>query len=271
MEVNKEIEEMLKGLGDPTPDSLKQDEEEKEKEEVIEEKKEEKEEEKSEEKIEEEEEKEEDSESEEIDKDKVIESLRQQLNERQALKEKKEESEEKGEKKEESLKLEETDFIGDLDLDDLTRDKDMFNKLLNAVYSKGVSDSKKIATEGVLMSIPDIVKHNVALVTSLTETRKKFYDENKDLSAYEGVVAVVFEELAAKNPDKIYSEILKDVGPEVRRRLGLQKDAKEMERRESSKAPRLPNSKGGPRSPGNKPETSALAKELEEMNKHLGR
>lgn len=267
MEVNKEIEEMLSDLGDPTPEDLKQGEEEDKEEEKQEEDNEESKDPENEEK---EEDKEEDEYIEPDDKDKIIENLRNQLNERIVPpKEKGIEGEEKEEKKEEPIQITEQDFIGDLDLDDLTRDKGMFNKLLNAVYSKGVNDSKKLATEGVLMTIPDIVKHNVNLITSLAKTREEFYSENEDLMPYEGVVAVVFEELAAKNPDKKYNEILKEVAPEVRKRLALSTKAKELEKK--GNPPRLPSSKGGPRSIGKKPETSALEKELDEMNTLLRR
>jgi hypothetical protein len=183
--------------------------------------------------------------------------------------------EERKKKSEEPLKLEDQDFIGDLDLDDLTRDKTALNKILNAVYSKGVNDSKKIATEGVLNSIPDIVKHNLSLLTALKEASDNFYKENADLTPFKRVVATVFEEIAAKNPDKKYGELMNLVAPEARKRLELHQQAVKAEKKdgdEKGKPPRLHGVKGGQhRTPSQKPNTSALENEIAAMNKVIGR
>lgn len=280
-EVNKEIEEMLNAMGDPTPENLK-DEGEEESPETPETPN-----------VPEESETPEnpddaetpevpetpeipnDGEEEEVDKDKIIENLRSRINEKVDVKitEEKVVTEKKEEKKEEPLKFEEQDFIGDLDLDDLTRDKTAFNKILNSVYAKGVNDSKRIATEGVLNSIPDIVKHNLTLLTNLKEMSDNFYNENKDLVPFKRVVAAVFEEVAAQNPDKKYNELMNLVGPEARKRLELHKQATKNDKAENddeNKPPRLHSTRSGQRQQTTKPNTSALEKEISEMNKSLG-
>jgi hypothetical protein len=78
-----------------------------------------------------------------------------------------------------------------------------------------------MSTEGVLTTIPDIVKYNIELMTTLNQAKDKFYDDNKDLVPFKGVVAAVFEEVAAKNSDKKIGEIMDLVAPEVRTRLQL--------------------------------------------------
>jgi len=296
MEVNKEIEEMLNALGDPTPKGAEEKEEEKEEEEdKKEEKPDEKEEEKSEEKEEEkEEDKEEDKEEEkeETEKEKTKRETEEKAKETEALtqiekekadRKKAEEDatkaeEEKRKKAEEPLKLDEHDFIGDIDLEDLTHDKAALNKLLNAVYSKGVGDAKKIATEGVLMTIPDIVKHNIALQTAMTEAKDNFYKENEDLKPFKAVVAAVFEEVAAKNSGKKIGEIMALTAPEVRTRLKLKEKAveKKEEKKEDKKEdgkPRLHGTKSGNQRGEHreKPETKGLADDIAAMNKALGR
>ncbi len=181
--------------------------------------------------------------------------------------------EEKKKKASEPLKLDEQDFIGDLDLDDLTRDKTLFNKILNAVYSKGVNDSKRIATEDVLNTIPEIVKHNLTLLTTLKEASDEFYKSNADLVPFKRVVAAVFEEIAAKNPDKKYSELMTLTAPEVRKRLELHKQAEaKAPNEDKEKPPRLPGAKGGQRqSQSQRPNTSAIENEIAAMNKAIGR
>lgn len=183
-------------------------------------------------------------------------------------------AEEDKKKNDEPLKFEDQDFIGDLDLDDLTRDKTALNKILNSVYAKGVNDSKKIATEGVLNTIPEIVKHNLTLLTSLKEASDKFYAENKELVPYKKVVAAVFEEIASKNPDKKYPELMNLVAPEARKRLNLQKQAvkedKESEGKDG-KPPKLHGARGNQRQVPSKQNLSSLENEISEMNKTLGR
>lgn len=161
------------------------------------------------------------------------------------------------------------DFLGEMDLDDLTRDPEMFNTLLNNVLKKGMEMAKGLTTkesENVLKSIPDIVKNNLTLVTNLTKAREKFYEENADLKPWGKVVAAVFEEVAAKNPDKSITDNLTIVGDEVRKRLNLKKDAIKSNKR--SGPPKLPGNRGNKRT-STKPETSGIAAEIEAMNKSI--
>jgi hypothetical protein len=179
------------------------------------------------------------------------------------------EPEKKEEVKEEVTTFEETDFIGDLDLDDLTRDKTAFNKILNAVYSKGVNDARKLTSEKVLLSIPDIVKNNITLLSQLKEASDKFYTENKDLEPFKRVVAATFEEVAAANPGKKYDELMKLVAPEARKKLDLHKKVDADKKKDP---PRLPQKDSNKRNvPNEKPNTSALQNELDEMNKTIRR
>jgi hypothetical protein len=276
--VNNEIEEMLTAFGNPTPENLKPDEEEPgaiatpevsevpevpktpetpeaPKDSIV---------------------SEEPEETEKTDKDKIIENLRQRLNEKPELPLPKKEGEEPEkppvETPAEPLKLEEQDFIGDLDLDDLTRDKVALNKILNTVYTKGVNDSKRIATEEVLSTIPDIVKQNFILFTELKEARNNFYEENKDLVPFERVVATVFGEVSAKNPEKNYIELMNLTAPEVRKRLELPNQVKNTPERKEEKPPRLPGVRSNQRqSQHPEPQMSAVEKEISEMNSILRR
>ena len=203
----------------------------------------------------------------EDDRDKIIEDLRLRL----AKKEEYEKSLTKEEEppEDEPLVLDNQDFIGDEDIDDIVRDKDMFNKLLNSVYTKGVADARKLTSEKVLLSIPDIVRNNIDIVTNLKKMSDQFYDTNKDLVPFKKVVATVFEEIASENADKKYVDIMKLVAPEVRKRLELHQQA--VGDIKDKTTPKLPTKKGGQRQSPPKPETSSLQMELDEMNKIVRR
>jgi len=173
---------------------------------------------------------------------------------------------------EEPLTLEEQDFIGDLDLEDVIRDKEAFNKLLNTIYTKGIGESRKLTSEKVLLAVPDIVKHNITLLTALKETSEQFYKDNPDLIPFKKVVATVFEEVAAENPGKNFRELITNVGVEARKRLDLHKKAVEpIDDKNKGGPPKLPQKKGGPGDKTEKPNTSPLQDEIAEMNKSIGR
>lgn len=198
------------------------------------------------------------------DKDKIIEELRAKL----AEKESKETTSTKAPTTEAPLQLDEQDFVGDLDLDYISDPKEL-NKIFNRIYQKAVEDTRKVLGEGVLRSIPDIVRTNIATVTNLQRASEQFYEENPDLTPFKKVVASVFEEMASENPDKSYDQLMKEIAPEVRKRLELYKKAAQPT--DKSNPPRLPRKKGKPGRAQEKPKTDPLQAELEAMNKTLGR
>jgi hypothetical protein len=197
-----------------------------------------------------------DTKSEPDERDRTIADLRAKLAEREVVKE----------PVREPPKLpEEQDFIGEVDLDELTRDPKEFNKVLNKIYQKAVVDTRSSVVE----TLPEIVKTNIQIMNELKATSERFYDENKDLQPFKKVVAVVFDELAASNPNRSYNEIIKDVAPEVRKRLDLKKEVKEPTTKKVE-SPKLPQ-KGGRVGRSDKPTLEPLQAELEEMNRVIGR
>jgi len=167
------------------------------------------------------------------------------------------------------LKLEEQDFIGELDIEELIRDPKEFNKLLNTLYQKAVTDTRKVLGEGVLRSIPDIVKTNIAVMSNLKKASDKFYEDNEDLKPFKKVVGAVFEDLSSQSPEKKFDELLADVGDEVRKRLDLQKVA--TKKPTEGTPPKLPRKKGKSGEPENKPELSPLLDDIAKMNDTLRR
>lgn len=163
----------------------------------------------------------------------------------------------------------EIDFLGDTDLDELTRDPKLFNQLLNKVHKSGVDLGRqyaKTSSESVVRSIPDIVKNNITITSKLKEANEQFYKDNEDLIPWKGAVATVFQEEMAKDPSKRYDEILPTVADEVRRRIGLKKGGN---KKEDDPPPNLPGRKKGSQRQQLKPDLSTFEKEIDEMDKAL--
>ena len=205
----------------------------------------------------------------EDEKDKTINELRQKLAERESLEPK---DVIKETPPEIPFEITDQDFVSEYDMDDLLRDPAELNKLLNKLYKQTVTDTRKTLGEGVLRSIPDIVRANVTAIAELQKASEDFYNENKDLKPFKKVVAAVFEEVASENPGKTYGEILPKVGTEVRNRLELHQKALTVTQPEiKSTVPRLPRKRGRSSMLENQPSTDPLMNELEAMNKTLGR
>lgn len=205
-----------------------------------------------------------DEQSPEDDKDKIIAELRKKLDAKEDKKEP--EQEVKEPPKQPTFDVQE--FIGeDEDIEDLIREPGKFNEMLNKVYQKAVTDTQKTLGEGVLRSIPDIVRSSVDMIDRLRNMNTKFYTDNQDLSPFKKVVAAVFEEIASDNPDKEMEALLPMVADESRKRLELHKKATDKVTR---KSPRLPTRKGRMTITEDKPNTDPLLNELQEMNKVLG-
>lgn len=214
----------------------------------------------------------------EENKDEIIKGLRERISDMEGRAREPEPAEKPPEKEPETpdtpatpppAHAEAIDFIGDEDIEELTGDKEGLNKLLNAVYQRGVSDSE----EKVLRDIPEIVRTNVALNSELAETSRKFYTDNPDLAGFKPVVAAVFEEVSSKNADKNMGDLLPIVEKEVRTRLQLHKKAVEPDKKIDKKdnPPKLPTVGRKAGEIEDKPDTSSMESEISEMNKTVRR
>lgn len=160
----------------------------------------------------------------------------------------------------------ELDFLGDRDPEEIIRDPKEFNKLLNDVYAKGLTNSKGVAL--TREEVATTVRDNMTIVAELKKTSDEFFDSNKDLKPFRKVVAVVFEDLAAANPKKNYAEIVTGVAKETRKRLALP-EPKAQPKKETKK-PKLPRKKSS-QSRGPAPKPDEFDSELDEMDKALNK
>ena len=158
------------------------------------------------------------------------------------------------------------DFLGEVDLDELTMNKDALNAILNKVYIAARKEARKEAIterQGILRDIPSIVKNNIEIVTSLKKASEDFYENNPDLVPFKKVVSTVFDEIVGKDPNRSYQEILKEIGPEVRKRLDLKKEAIKQ-----SGYPKLPSKKNALRTK-TKQDVDPFLNEISEMDNAL--
>jgi hypothetical protein len=165
--------------------------------------------------------------------------------------------------------FEEIDFVGDdeIDLRDL-EEKSTINKLLNKVYRAGYDSVRKIQ-EKTLTSIPEIVKTNVTLQTTLKKKVDEFYEENKDLKPFKKAVGTVFEGIAAEHPDWTMDDVFKETGNATRKALELhEKVDNSPPSSPTNKEPRFPKSGGG-RVNNQQSKINPLLEEIDQMNKVL--
>jgi hypothetical protein len=157
----------------------------------------------------------------------------------------------------------EIDFIGELDLEDLSDNKEELNKVFNKVMQEAIKTGRSSQPD-FMAAIPTLVSS----ITALQKATEDFYEANPDLKSFKKVVGTTFEELAEKNPDKKYNELINDVAPLVRQKLELP-DPKKKKAKETP--PRLPRKKSvAGRTPDNQ-EPDSTQSQIEEMNKSLGR
>lgn len=156
------------------------------------------------------------------------------------------------------------DFVGDIDLEELTADKAKFNKFLNEAFKQFTNTFQPKMQEGVLRSIPDIVKQNVLVQASLRERTNQFYEDNQDLKASRKFVANLAEEMIAEHPDWDLDTLFNEVEKEARIRLELPKKRKPG----NKPPPKNPPTKRGARQQP-KPDVSPLLKEIDAMNQDL--
>ena len=163
------------------------------------------------------------------------------------------------------LVIDDQDFISGVDIDEISSDPQKLNSLLNSVYKLAVKQTSKHIGEDLLKSIPSIVRTNLAVMENLKEASKEFYKANPDLVPYKKTVALVFEELSSKNPDRNYIDLIKLTGEEARKKLGIEKKSAMLSK---SKMPALPKKTTQVRSDQNQ-KVDPLQSEIDLMNKSL--
>lgn len=161
--------------------------------------------------------------------------------------------------------VEEVNFIeSDDDVDEVLSSKEGLNKLLNKVYRRGVADSR----ERVLTSIDEDLDRKLRTAVVRRERAERFYRENPDLSSPElrKYTALVAADIRAETPEIAVEDFYAKLGPEVRKRLGIEA----LRKTTGTKAPAKPKkaaaslNRGSQTRPPTKRQKRTLADEVEE-------
>jgi hypothetical protein len=117
------------------------------------------------------------------------------------------------------------DYIGDLDIDDVTADKEIFNRIINQAVADAVARAKTAATQDTMLAIPDVIQHQVKQQNYINNAVRSFYEDNPDLSEVRPTVAAVAQNLAAEHPDWNIEKLFTEAGEATRKVLRLPKAA----------------------------------------------
>jgi hypothetical protein len=113
------------------------------------------------------------------------------------------------------------DFLKDLDLDEVLSSSENLNRLLLAVYNRGVSESMRRASDNVLGSVQDLVTRYVREQLTMSEMVKEFYEQNEDLRPLRRTVAAYAKEISKEHPELPPQDVFSQTAVKVRTALKL--------------------------------------------------
>jgi hypothetical protein len=153
-------------------------------------------------------------------------------------------------------------FLDGLDIDEVLSSGENLNKLLLAVYNRGLQESIRMAREGWSNEAPDMVRSHINQHMSMREMVDAFYAANPDLLNARKTVGAIANEVSQENQELTIEQVFAEAAKRTREALGLPPLE---ERRSSSERPNLPTR----RQPGNRRNGTAtltgVAKEIDDL------
>lgn len=147
----------------------------------------------------------------------------------------------------------------DLDPQDIMSSKEKFTEFLT-----NLSEVIQInSTQKTLQSIPDVVGNFLTRKASTDEIKEKFYSDNPELAEVKDYVASVANVVASENPEMKIQDMLKETNVRVRKALNLTKEVKKKEEVRDRKKPAFGKNKSSNRK--SKPKKDELESDLNAM------
>ena len=155
-----------------------------------------------------------------------------------------------------------TEYVSDEDYEAVFEKREKLNEVLKKVQSDTL--------QGVFRSIPRIIATLIPQHITFYNKTAEFYKNNPDLYEHRKTVGQVIDETSAKNPGWNIDKILDFVGGkgeevgEVRKRLGLKKQAIKAAEKENIKRPSFAKP-AHVRQPGKEVQLTGVQKEIKDM------
>jgi hypothetical protein len=128
------------------------------------------------------------------------------------------------------------DFIGDLNMDDVTADKKIFNQVINNAVMKAIENAEKFIKPNVLnetlLSIPNVISSQIKEQAYINSAVDKFYEENSDLTNVKNTVGLVAQNIATEHPDYDITTLFNEAAKATRVMLKLPEASKIIENNE---------------------------------------
>lgn len=168
------------------------------------------------------------------------------------------------EKKDEKTDFPETphDFLTGIDMDDVSSDPKVLNKVLHAVIAK----VQQQTSEQILKNLPSEVMEQVNQQMGFKTVVDSFYSDNPDLANVKAVVKACAQQLYTENPDWEMSKIFAASADRTRETLGIpkQKAAENNQQVPSVDDAAFAKPSGGSKS-NQKSQKSALQRQIDEL------
>lgn len=155
---------------------------------------------------------------------------------------------------EDSANQEIQDFLGDVDIMDLTEDKDKFNNFLND-YSKKVKQS---TIEEILTKLPQVVMDYTNHQLTIKNSVDNFYKENPELEPMKKYVAKIVGDISSENPDWSLDKVMEEGAKKAYESLGITKQ-------KAKSNPAFAKQKSTSRKASSEKDLTPMEKELEAM------
>lgn len=115
----------------------------------------------------------------------------------------------------------EHNFLDGLDIDDVLSSGENLNKLLLAVYNRGLQESLRMANTQFTAQAPNLVREHVTQHMTMRELVDNFYSTNPDLIHARKTVGAIANEVSQENSELSIDEVFAEAAKRTREVLGL--------------------------------------------------
>jgi hypothetical protein len=159
---------------------------------------------------------------------------------------------------------EDYDYTGGIDLDDITTDPKAFNDVLKKVEARVRMAVAQEAAQSALLSIPDVVQHQIKQQAALNKLVETFYEENEDLKSVNHTVGMVAQNISSEHPDWTVKQVFDAAAAQTRTLLRMPAPTEARTPAEPLK-PAFAQRPGGRDRAAGTVNVSALQKQLDEL------